>query len=275
MRARWWIAGTTAVALAGSLLPAAAMDSGWGLLTLGQAQPPNMSFARMFLWRDTLIGLLVIQLLLLMSLTTVALIIHNLLRYRRSAVLPPTFYARMERLLAQKNYREAVATANAEPSLLGQLTKSALNESPRGFAAMEYAVEQAAEGLAGQMVRTLEYLNVMGNLGPMLGLFGTVYGMIVAFQELVAAGGRPDPGQLASGISTSLVTTFWGLVVAIPALAAHAMIRSKVESLAAEGAELAGRLIQPLRPAAPAGTAVLPEEPRNSVVPGGGNVPPG
>ena len=88
----------------------------------------------------------------------------------------------------------------------------------------------------------------MGNIAPMVGLFGTVYGMIVAFQQLVDAGGSPDPVDLAAGISTALVTTFWGLVVAIPALAAYAVVRNKIDAITAEGLVAAEQIIKPFRP---------------------------
>jgi len=83
-----------------------------------------------------------------------------------------------------------------------------------------------------------------------MGLFGTVYGMILAFQQLVASGGSPDPAKLAAGISTALVTTFWGLIVAIPALAAYALIRNKIDALTSEGLVIAEELISPFKPGA-------------------------
>jgi biopolymer transport protein ExbB len=239
---------TSAVAVLTAIAAPAWGDAAGGILALGQAPGQGIPIGRMFLWPNTLIGMGVIQLLLLMSLTAVALIVRNALRYRRSQVLRLAFAARLKRTLADGDPRDALALARNEPSLLGKLTQAALEESPRGFPTMEAAVAASADAQAASMFRSLEPLNVLGNLGPMLGLFGTVYGMIVAFQELVAAGGRPDPGQLAAGISTSLVTTFWGLVVAIPALAAYALLRSRVESLVAEAVHLTSQLIEPFRP---------------------------
>jgi biopolymer transport protein ExbB len=103
-------------------------------------------------------------------------------------------------------------------------------------------------------LRPLEYLNVLGNIAPMLGLFGTVYGMIVAFQTLVEEGGSADPGKLAAGISTALVTTFWGLIVAMPALAAYALIRNKIDALTSEGILIAEELINTFKPGNKAGS---------------------
>jgi biopolymer transport protein ExbB len=72
--------------------------------------------------------------------------------------------------------------------------------------------------------------------------------MILAFQQLVAAGGKPNPAELAAGISTALVTTFWGLIVAMPALAAYALVRNKIDALTSEGITIAADLIHPFKP---------------------------
>ncbi len=99
-------------------------------------------------------------------------------------------------------------------------------------------------------LRRIEYLNVLGQVSPMIGLFGTVYGMILAFQAIVAAGGNADPVLLAGGISTALTTTFWGLVVAIPALTGYGIIRNKIDELTTEATMAAEELVNQFRPKA-------------------------
>ena len=91
------------------------------------------------------------------------------------------------------------------------------------------AAEQAGEEVAVKRFRRLEMLNVLGQVSPMIGLFGTVYGMIVAFQTIAGTGGNADPVMLASGIGTALVTTFWGLLIAIPALIFWRYFRARVD----------------------------------------------
>jgi biopolymer transport protein ExbB len=93
-------------------------------------------------------------------------------------------------------------------------------------------------------------LNVLGQVSPMIGLFGTVYGMIVAFQTIAGTGGNADPVMLASGIGTALVTTFWGLLIAIPALSAYAAIRNTVDAATLECVRRVERAIARFRPAA-------------------------
>jgi biopolymer transport protein ExbB len=92
---------------------------------------------------------------------------------------------------------------------------------------MTHAAETAADEILSARLRSLERLNVLGQVAPMIGLFGTVYGMIVAFQTIASTGGAADPVLLAGGIGTALVTTFWGLLIAIPATSAYALVRNR------------------------------------------------
>jgi biopolymer transport protein ExbB len=84
--------------------------------------------------------------------------------------------------------------------------------------------------------RKVEWINLIGNVAPMVGLFGTVVGMIQLFGAIVTAGGQPQPVQLAGGISVALVTTFWGLLIAIPALAVYGIFRNQIEVIVNEAA---------------------------------------
>jgi biopolymer transport protein ExbB len=216
----------------------AAQDNGEG----------SSSFFQAFFWSSDLLGLAIIWLLILCSFVSFGLTLVFVMRYRRQNLMPDSTQAQIEQLLAARNYREAIRLANDDPSYLGRITSAALNEASNGYGAMERALEEAGDAEATRILRPIEILNVMGNIAPMVGLFGTVYGMIVAFQQLVDAGGSPDPVDLAAGISTALVTTFWGLVVAIPALAAYAVVRNKIDALTAEGLVLAEQIIKPFRP---------------------------
>lgn len=213
------------------------------------AATQSTSFFRAFFLSEDLLGLLIIWGLIVASVVSLSLIGMFLLRYRRPTILPAAVRPEVQRLVAQRKFREAIAYAQAQPGYLARITAAALSEAPHGYGAMERALEESAEAQATRMLRPIEVLNVLGNIAPMVGLFGTVYGMIVAFQSLVDAGGSPDPVELAAGISTALVTTFWGLVVAIPALAGYALIRNKVDALTAEALVEAEQIVRPFRPA--------------------------
>lgn len=207
-------------------------------------------FKVFFGFEGDVLGLIVVWVLVLLSAFCVGYILKLMLDYRRSTVAPEDVAAELEQMLSEKRYREAIEYASEEPSYLGKLVSAGLNEASSGFPAMERAVEETADAETTRMLRPIEILNVIGNISPMMGLFGTVYGMIVAFFDLVRAGGRPDPVMLASGISTALVTTLWGLIVAMPCMLFYALIRNKIDALTAEGLLIAEDLIRPFKPSA-------------------------
>ncbi|NIA16980.1 MAG: hypothetical protein GWO86_01400 [Planctomycetes bacterium] len=101
---------------------------------------------------------------------------------------------------------------------------------------MQNVIAESIQEQSLKLMRKIEWTNIIGNVAPMIGLFGTVFGMIKLFNEIVLAGGQPRPDQMAGGISIALVTTFWGLLIAIPALAVHGVFRNRIETLAAEAA---------------------------------------
>ncbi len=227
--------------------------AGLGLLSfaspaLAQTGGKTMSYFELFFWSDDLMGLLQIWVIILMSAVNVGLSISFFLRYRRSVMIPDTTYNQLEVMLEEKRYRDAIDFAANDPSFLARLVDAALNEASNGYAAMERAMEEASDLSFTKIMRPLEWLAILGSIGPMCGLFGTVYGMIVAFGKLVEAGGKPDPAALAGGISTALVTTIWGLMVAIPALTMYGWLKIKADALAAEGMVMAEDLISPFKP---------------------------
>lgn len=208
------------------------------------------------------IGIIQIWVILALSVVVVALIIQYYLRYRRTSIIPDATREQLENLINEKRYKEAIEFAGNDTSYLGKVVSAALAQAGNGYPAMERAIEETGDAETTKMLRPLEMLNILGNVGPMLGLFGTVYGIIIAFNDLLLAGGKVDPGLLAGGISTALVTTFWGLIVAMPAVSAYAMIRNMLDEVTVEGVGVAEEIIKPFRPgakkAAPAAAAPAP-----------------
>jgi biopolymer transport protein ExbB len=151
-------------------------------------------------------------------------------------------------MLQQGKYREVLDLTRRDDSYFSQVLHAALRDANHGFAVMLRNLEQASEEHTANRFRRIEYLNVLGQVSPMIGLFGTVYGMILAFQGIVVAGGNADPVLLAGGIGTALTTTFWGLVVAIPALSGYAVVRNKIDALTAEASLAAEDIVAQFRP---------------------------
>ena len=236
MRLKYILLAAPAILMAGILHAAPGTD--W-------RGADTKSYFSMFFRSDDVLGQLIILILVLLSAFTVAYIIKLFVDHRRSVLLPGALYQEIDQLIGGKQYHQAIEVAQKDGSYLGLLISGAMHQAPHGYGAMERAIEEVADAETSRMLRPIEYLNVIGNISPMMGLLGTVYGMIVAFERLVAAAGRPEPHELAAGIGTALVTTLWGLIVAMPALAGYALIRNKVDALTADGLVLAEQLIRP------------------------------
>lgn len=223
------------------------------------------------LFSGGIVGIVIMVALLSLSFLAVALIVDNgAFTLRRDKVLPPGLVEQVKQLAATGRYTEADRLCEAKPSFLANVLKRGLGEAEYGWAECEKALEEGlAEQTAG-LFRKVEYLSVIGNLAPMLGLLGTVTGMLMAFQEVALSQGSAGAAELAEGIYQALVTTVVGLIIAIPALGAFAVYRNRVDQLAAEGAGLALAALSPVKKRSILAPAASPAP----VPANGGNAPP-
>lgn len=213
-----------------------------------------------------LLGTLIIWFLLALSVASIGLIGHMALTNQRKTIAPDGVVDQVGKLIKGGNFREVLELTNADVSYFSNVVHAGLSEASHGFASIIRSMEQAADEQTTSLLRRIEYLNVLGQVSPMIGLFGTVYGMILAFQAIVLTGGDADPILLAGGISTALTTTFWGLVVAIPALAGYAIIRNRIDQYTTEATSRAEELLNHFRPR-PARSAARAGESRPSPKP--------
>jgi len=203
-----------------------------------------------------------------LSIVMVSLAIHYALVIRRGTIVPPEVRQQVQSLIEQRQYREALEFTGAEPSMFSYVMHYALTAAGTGgYAAMRKAMDEAVEERTTRLLRKVEYMNMIGAVSPMIGLFGTTYGIILALNELVLARGTPEPAQLAGAISTALVCTFWGLLTAIPALALFAVFRNRVDGLAAECALAAEDLLSMIQPGARPAAQAPSAAPRPSAQP--------
>jgi biopolymer transport protein ExbB len=207
-------------------------------------------------------GTILIWILLMLSVVGIGLAVNLATANSRRTILPSDQVEKIRKLLGRGAWKEAMVLNRNEHSDFGLMMQASFEEAPHGHPAMTSRVEQVAMETATERFRSIEPLNVLGQVAPMIGLFGTVYGMIVAFQSIVASGGSADPVALAGGIGTALVTTFWGLLVAIPALAAYAFIRNRVDAISSEAESTAIELLQRFKstPGKPDGAGSSPAE---------------
>ncbi len=170
-----------------------------------------------------------------LSFVIVALIVEHLISLRHNALIPPGLADSIHHHLALRHFEEARQQCQFHPSFLAYVLAAGLRETDLGYQAVEKSLEDAAVEQSARLYRKIEYLSVIGTIAPMLGLLGTVWGMILAFMEFEQKA-NPQVSELAPGIYKALVTTLQGLCVAIPALAAFAHFRNRIDQLVADGA---------------------------------------
>ncbi len=183
-----------------------------------------------------------------MSFYLIALVVWMALRYRTRVAMPRSLIREIESFLEHKRYSEAYHRLAADDSLLARVLAAGVRKLPSGLAAAQRAMELANEDATMEMEHRTTYLATVGTLGPMIGLVGTVYGMIIAFRVIAMEGATPQASQLAAGISTALFATFLGIGVAIPAIFFYSMFRNRIARLSLEVAMGAEPLLEQFAP---------------------------
>ncbi|MGM0488844.1 MAG: MotA/TolQ/ExbB proton channel family protein [Planctomycetota bacterium] len=169
-----------------------------------------------------------------LSFTLVALLVMNLLTARRDNVCPAMLVDEFEQHLDEKQYQEAYELAKNDDSFLGQVLSAGLAKLSSGYAQAIEAMQEVGEEENMKLDHRLSYMALIGTISPMVGLFGTVQGMIASFQVIANRTGTPPPSELAKGISTALFTTLVGLGIAIPAIAAFNILKNRIARLVLE-----------------------------------------
>jgi len=222
------------------------VDCQWAVLAQASGEV-GMDYFKILVWPG---GGYIGMILWALSIVTLAVIIQYFISIRRANIIPELVQQQVQGLFDNKQYREAIEVTATEPSMLSFVVHAGLAEAARGYTSMERAMEEAAEEKTTILLRKIEWLNLIGNISPMLGLLGTVWGMINAFMKIVEKGGMPSPADLAGSIGIALVTTLLGLAVAIPSLSVYAMMRNRIDALSNEAMVSAEELVAVFRPGA-------------------------
>jgi len=191
-----------------------------------------------------------------LSVLTVALSINYLITIRRGTQAPVTLAKTLLAAARQGQVRNILEITRDDETMLGQAAYRGVSQIGEASDAALIAIEEAADEQASRLMRRIEYLNVVGNVSPMIGLLGTVVGMIQAFNRIYAAGGGvPEASKLVGDIAIALVNTFWGLAIAIPALTIYAFFRNRVEAITAECVKVCDHIVTLLSRGNPSGQA--------------------
>ncbi len=173
-------------------------------------------------------GGLVMYPIILCSVLALGVFLERLVNLRRKRILHQDFISGIRRLWRRRDIEKALQLCKAHDISISRILRAGLLRHNISLADMERAIEGAGRHEVALLTVNLRVLGVVANLAPMLGLLGTVVGMIKAF-HVISQGGTGNPGLVASGISEALLTTAAGLIVGIPSLAAYHYFRSKID----------------------------------------------
>jgi biopolymer transport protein ExbB len=186
-------------------------------------------------------------LIILMSVAMLALIIQYTVEQKHDKLVPPHVVAELEQLFEEQAFDEAAEMCQAEDTYLTRIVGGGLSRMEGGFDAIMKGVEIAGDEETTKLLQKLANLALIAGIAPMLGLFGTVAGMISAFNVIASTAGGASPAQLADGISMALVTTFLGLLVAIPALAGLHFLKARAIKVSMETSTIVSDMFERLR----------------------------
>ena len=204
-----------------------------------EAKPPK----KLLEWVWGSLGLGYFLIFLMLSFTLVALFVMNLLTSRRENVCPTFLVDGFQEHLDGKRYQEAYELAKGDESFLGQVLSAGLAKMSAGYQPAVDAMQEVGEEENMKLEHRLSYMALIGSISPMVGLFGTVHGMIKSFSAIELGGASPNPSELAGGISTALFTTLVGLAIAIPAIVAFNILRNRIARLVLEVGVLSENLM--------------------------------
>ncbi|UCF94358.1 MAG: MotA/TolQ/ExbB proton channel family protein [Desulfobacterales bacterium] len=187
----------------------------------------------------------------LCSLLSLAIVLERLFALQRRKIIPPPFLQQLQNCWKRGAMHEILPLCQQSEAPLTRILKAGFRRLELGLLETERAIESAGQHEIALLTAHLRMLGAVGVIAPMLGLLGTVTGMIKAFEN-IAQSGAGNPNLVASGIAEALTTTAAGLIVAIPSLAAYHFFRARVDRLVYELEEIVTTLLTGFQATQPA-----------------------
>jgi biopolymer transport protein ExbB len=181
--------------------------------------------------------------IILCSIIALAVFLERLWVLRRKHIIPDEFIRNVGDLLRQQKVSEALFLCQGDTSSISNIFSAGLKNIGRGLWLVKEAIEERGGREAVILEKRVGILATIANLTPLLGLLGTVSGMIKTF-NVISVQGVGNPTALAGGIAEALITTATGLCVAIPTLVCHRILKDKAESLIFEMEEDSLKIIE-------------------------------
>jgi len=232
----------------GGVQPAAPASSNAPAAPAAGTAPPEKKNLLQWAWEASgIIGLV----LLIISIYMTALVIRLFMEMRLTEVVPPALVEKLETSIKDRKFQEAYDACRDSDSFLARLVRTGVANLPNGRPEAKDAMTGMAEEIVTGLEQKVSYLAIIGQLGPMIGLVGTIAGMISSFRVIATTeGAQPKPSEVAKGISMALFITLEGISLAVPAIFFFAFFRNRIAVLNMEASRVADRVINSLVAAA-------------------------
>ncbi len=188
-------------------------------------------------------------LILALSVVALAVIIENFVSLKRDKLAPPDLVDEIHSLFDEEQFQEAMELCESEPSFFTRICAAGISKIGHPFDVIEKSIEEMGDEEAVKLHQKIGWLSLIANVAPMMGLLGTVAGMIASFKVIATTQGQAEPAELADGISQALLTTMFGLIVAIPTTGAFAYLRNNLIKSVIEVGAIVEDLFERFRPA--------------------------
>lgn len=166
--------------------------------------------------------------ILLLSIYFVSTVARLFWEMRIEVAAPPELLQQAETLLEQRDFKGVYNTVKDDDSFFSRMLTTGISELPNGLAEAREAMERLGDAITGEMEKKISMLAVLGTLGPMIGLLGTLKGMIASFSVIARSEQQIRASQVANGISEALLLTFEGVLLSVPAIYFFALFRNRV-----------------------------------------------
>lgn len=218
--------------------PAAAAKSGAD--GESEAAPEKQNMLMWLIETSGFIGLIILVISIFFVHRTVTLF----LEMRPEIIIPPELVQQYDALLTKKDFNGIYQASKQSESPLGQLVISGLTVMASGMGEAREAMDRTGEAITVKMEQRISMLAVIGSLGPMIGLLGTLKGMISSFSVIATSGTQLKAAEVAAGISEALVLTFEGVAISVPAIYLFALFKDRVATLSVDAQNLAGEYVR-------------------------------
>jgi len=183
--------------------------------------------------------------ILLLSIYFVATVIRLFLEVREKVAAPPELIHACDELIQARDFRELYKVAKASDSFLGRILATGISELSNGLPEARESMERAADAATIEMEKSISMLAVLGTLGPMIGLLGTLKGMIASFSVIAMnKGTQIKSDEVAGGISEALLLTFEGVALSVPAIYFFALFRNRIATISSNTTLLADQMLR-------------------------------